>query len=47
MMDAPEGFYWTQPDAMLLRCESCGEEVKAGVLDLHQCTRNVQTIVDK
>jgi len=47
MIDAPDGFYWTQPDAMKLRCESCGEEVRAETVDLHQCTRNVQTVVDK
>ena len=25
-----------QPDRSLLRCRRCGEEVRAGVLDLHE-----------
>lgn len=37
MMEPPEGFVWQQRDAMKLRCTECGETVRAGVLDLHNC----------
>jgi hypothetical protein len=35
--DAPDGFVWDQPDAMRLRCEDCGDTVRAEVVDLHRC----------
>jgi len=39
MIDSPPGFVWEQPDAMLLRCTDCGETVRAGVVDLHGCSK--------
>ena len=32
----PEGYYWEQPDAMLLGCERCGKDVRAETVDLHE-----------
>lgn len=34
-MEPPAGFVWEQRDAMRLRCERCGDIVRAEVLDIH------------
>lgn len=35
MMEPPEPFVWEQRDAMKVRCEDCGETLRAEVVDLH------------
>ena len=38
-MTPPEPLVWEQRDAMRLRCQDCGETVRAEVADLHGCVR--------
>lgn len=33
----PDGFEWEQPDALTLRCLTCGSRVQAEIVDLHEC----------
>lgn len=35
--DLQDDFEVVQPDAMLLACRHCGEEVRAETADLHAC----------
>lgn len=36
-MKPPAPLVWEQRDAMRLRCEECGETVRAECADLHGC----------
>lgn len=33
--EPPEGFTWAQKDAMELYCETCGNPVRAELVDVH------------
>lgn len=34
-MELPDPFTWVQRDALRVRCEDCGDELTADVIDLH------------
>ena len=35
-MTPPDGYRWHQRDALELRCEACGDLVRAEIVDLHE-----------
>lgn len=37
-MDLPEPFVWVQRDALEVRCEDCGDTLRAEVIDIHLMT---------